>query len=224
MADMNEEFGGGALPRPDVQLPIRGAEFQRPDADLVTAMYGVSSATASAILHKLGVRQTFIQGPIARLPGTKVVGSALTLQFMPQREDIASGLQQEHGEKVQCVVGGAGDGTTGRCAGGAGLWRPLHGMLWRDADHLLQGARRRGHRGRWVYQRLAEGAGDRPAGVDAGSYTELRITIDVVSVGLQRAHRVQSGVGAAGRYYYRRRRRRRRRADPISAHGLAAHT
>jgi len=51
------------------------------------------------MLHKLGVRQTFIQGPTSRRPGAKTVGSAVTLQFMPQREDIASGLNQEYAEK-----------------------------------------------------------------------------------------------------------------------------
>ena len=94
---------GDALPKPAIQLPIHGAEFPRPPGALIDAMHGVSSATASAVLHKLGVRQSFIQGPVARQPGAKIVGPAVTLQFMPQREDIASGLQQEHGEKFSAL-------------------------------------------------------------------------------------------------------------------------
>lgn len=94
---------GGGLPKPDVQLPIHGGVVPRPDAELIRAMHGVGSATASAVLHKIGVRQSFIQGPVARQPGAKIVGAALTLQFMPQREDIASGLQQEHGEKLSAL-------------------------------------------------------------------------------------------------------------------------
>src|SRR5579862_9350411 len=98
-----DALGNEVGARPPVELPIRGAQFERADASLIEAMYGVSSATASATLHKLGVRQTFIQGPVARQQGTKIVGSALTLQFMPQREDIASGMGQEHREKVSAL-------------------------------------------------------------------------------------------------------------------------
>ncbi len=91
------------LPRPAITLPISGPPYERPDPELIRRLYEVSSATASAILHKMGVRQTFIQGPVPRRPGAKVVGPAVTLQFMPQREDIASGLAQEGSEKVSAL-------------------------------------------------------------------------------------------------------------------------
>jgi regulator of RNase E activity RraA len=87
------------LPGPDIELPIPGLEFQRPDPALIEQLYRVSSATASAGLHKLGIRRTFIRGPQSRQPGVKVVGSVITLQFMPQREDVASGMGQEYIEK-----------------------------------------------------------------------------------------------------------------------------
>ncbi len=88
------------LPSPNISLPIHGPGFDRPDPGLIRQLQGVSSATASAVLHKLGLRQAFIQGPLPRQPGSKVVGPAVTLQFMPQREDIVSGLGQEQSEKV----------------------------------------------------------------------------------------------------------------------------
>jgi regulator of RNase E activity RraA len=91
------------LPAPDVVLPIHGPAFQRPDPEIIRGLHAVSSATASAMLHKMGVRQTFIQGPVPRLPGAKVVGPAVTLQFMPQREDVMSGLGQEHAEKYSAL-------------------------------------------------------------------------------------------------------------------------
>lgn len=92
------------LPMPDnVKLPITGPAFKRPDKALIAQLDDVSSATASAMLHKMGIRQTYIEGPLPRMQGAKVVGPAVTLQFMPQREDIASGLAQEHAEKVSAL-------------------------------------------------------------------------------------------------------------------------
>ena len=87
------------IPPKNFSLPGEGPPYERPAAALLEDMRVVSSATASATLHKMGIRQTFIQGPLPRTPGAKVVGSALTLQLMPQREDIASGAQQENVEK-----------------------------------------------------------------------------------------------------------------------------
>ena len=86
------------IPR-NANLPVSGPAFERPSAELIERLYSVSTATASATLHKLGIRQTFIQGPLPRKPGSKVVGPTVTLQFMPQREDIASGAAQEQSEK-----------------------------------------------------------------------------------------------------------------------------
>jgi regulator of RNase E activity RraA len=94
-----------SLPTPEIArtLPITGPAFTRPDPDLIRRMKVVSSATASAVMHRMGVRQTFIQGPLPRQPGAKVVGPVVTLQFMPKREDIvtgvASGTAEEHVEK-----------------------------------------------------------------------------------------------------------------------------
>jgi regulator of RNase E activity RraA len=84
---------GVSLPPPDLAqtLPVAGPPVRRPDPDLVGRLGVVGSATASAVMHRMGVRQTFIQGPIARQPGTKVVGPAVTLQFMPHREDVVAG-------------------------------------------------------------------------------------------------------------------------------------
>jgi regulator of RNase E activity RraA len=87
------------IPPTSVKLPIEGPAYDRPDPQLIENLREVGSATASAMLHKMGIRQTFIQGPLPRKPGAKVVGSARTLQFMPQREDIASGAAQENVEK-----------------------------------------------------------------------------------------------------------------------------
>lgn len=91
------------LPNPPITLPITDGAMVRPDPAIIEALRGVSSATASANLHKLGIRQTFIEGPTSRAPGAKVVGPVLTLQFMPQREDIASGITQEYSERSSAL-------------------------------------------------------------------------------------------------------------------------
>jgi regulator of RNase E activity RraA len=73
-------------------LPIAGPRFARPDREVVRALSRVSSATASALMHRMGVRQTFVTGVEARQPGAKVVGPVVTLQFMPKREDVMAGI------------------------------------------------------------------------------------------------------------------------------------
>jgi len=102
---MNNGFDSKSftLPAPDLSLPISGGPIKRPDPALIEALRAVSSATASANLHKLGVRHTFIEGPSSRVPGSKIVGPALTLQFMPQREDVASGVDQEYAERSSAL-------------------------------------------------------------------------------------------------------------------------
>lgn len=80
-------------------LPIRGESFERPSADLLAAFADISAATACAKLNRMGISRTFIYGPTPLRPGQRVVGSALTLQFMPQREDLGSGRGQEYVER-----------------------------------------------------------------------------------------------------------------------------
>src|SRR6266511_1397925 len=105
MAARSEDHLDVTLPVPPIAqaLPISGPPFTRPDRDLIRQLYQVGSATASALMHKMGVRHTFIQGPVPRQPGAKVVGPVVTLQFMLQREDVASGLGQENIEKVSAL-------------------------------------------------------------------------------------------------------------------------
>jgi len=97
------------LPTPAIakMLPIGGPEFARPDPELVKRLSDVSSATASAVMHRMGVRQTFIAGVAPRQPGAKVVGPAVTLQFLPKREDVvagvAEGMAEEQVEKATAL-------------------------------------------------------------------------------------------------------------------------
>jgi regulator of RNase E activity RraA len=63
-------------------------DIDRPPAELVRSLQGLGAATACATLHHLGVRDTFMQGPVAWTKGKSLAGPALTLQFMPKREDL----------------------------------------------------------------------------------------------------------------------------------------
>jgi regulator of RNase E activity RraA len=68
--------------------PIETSDIQRPDPALVAALQRAGSATATGELKRLGIRSAFIQGPVAMTPGVAIAGPALTLQFMPKREDL----------------------------------------------------------------------------------------------------------------------------------------
>jgi regulator of RNase E activity RraA len=63
------------------------SDIQRPPKELIEGLAQIGSATASGELVKLGIRDAHIRGPVSWTPGKSVVGPALTLQFMPKRED-----------------------------------------------------------------------------------------------------------------------------------------
>ncbi|TQK17706.1 regulator of RNase E activity RraA [Microbacterium sp. SLBN-154] len=80
-------------------LPVRGPAFERADPTLTRRLESVGAATACAKLNGMGITRTAIEGPRPLREGMKMVGSALTLQFMPQREDVSSGVDQEYVER-----------------------------------------------------------------------------------------------------------------------------
>ena len=63
-------------------------DIQRPPQALIDGLARIGSATASGELSRLGVRDPHMRGPVAWTRGKTVVGPALTLQFMPKREDL----------------------------------------------------------------------------------------------------------------------------------------
>jgi regulator of RNase E activity RraA len=67
---------------------VETQDIVRPPKDLVDGLAAIGSATASSELSKLGVRSAHIRGPVSFTPGIAVAGPALTLQFMPKREDL----------------------------------------------------------------------------------------------------------------------------------------
>lgn len=67
---------------------IQTPDIQRPPKELIEGLESIGSATAAGELFRLGIRDSHIRGLTARSPGSSVVGPALTLQFMPKREDV----------------------------------------------------------------------------------------------------------------------------------------
>jgi len=63
-------------------------DIARPPQEVVEGLAQIGSATASGELHRLGIRDPHLRGLTSWMPGTAVVGPALTLQFMPKREDV----------------------------------------------------------------------------------------------------------------------------------------
>ena len=67
---------------------IETPDIVRPPKELVEGLARIGSATASGELSRLGIRNPHLQGLTSWTPGAAVVGPALTLQFMPKREDV----------------------------------------------------------------------------------------------------------------------------------------
>jgi regulator of RNase E activity RraA len=70
-------------------MTIVTPDIERPPKELIEGLSHVSAATAAGELARLGIRSPHILGPVIRTPGMHVCGPALTLQFMPKREDIS---------------------------------------------------------------------------------------------------------------------------------------
>ena len=70
-----------------IKTPIPKIDIERPSKDLIKRLEGIGSATASGELRKLGIKAAVIDGLTSFVPGTSVVGPAITLQYMPKRED-----------------------------------------------------------------------------------------------------------------------------------------
>ena len=61
--------------------------IDRPAPDVIEALGEIGCDTICSTLDGLGVKRNNIVGPIARVPGSRICGPALTLSFLPMRED-----------------------------------------------------------------------------------------------------------------------------------------
>ncbi len=74
-------------------------DIVRPDRSLVETLRAIGTATISAELRNLGIRNAAITGPRAFTTGKISAGPALTLQFMPMREDQFGAAEYDDPEK-----------------------------------------------------------------------------------------------------------------------------
>lgn len=67
-------------------------QIQRPSAELLKLFEGVSSASASGDLRRLGfnINTIYGQGIHPVVPGGRIVGPAVTLRYVPGRDDLAT--------------------------------------------------------------------------------------------------------------------------------------
>lgn len=63
-------------------------DIKRPPKEQVEALRQLGAATIAGTLAHMGIRQPHIQGPVSWHRGKCIVGPALTLLFMPKREDL----------------------------------------------------------------------------------------------------------------------------------------
>lgn len=66
-------------------------QMVRPDPALVASLKTIGTAKISSVIARLGrraVRNVHMVGPVSQRLGSVMAGPALTLQFMPKREDI----------------------------------------------------------------------------------------------------------------------------------------
>ncbi len=75
------------------------SQFERLSAATIEKLKKVSTANASGMLLKLGIRNTFMEGvyPLCPDKAKVMVGQAVTLRYLPRREDI----EEARGEKAR---------------------------------------------------------------------------------------------------------------------------
>ena len=101
-------------------------DIRRPPREVVEALGKIGVDTVTSTLDSLGVRRNFMEGPVARVPGSKIAGPALTLRFLPMREDLLGGYEIPGEEKGSSTVEGEEEGEK-------------RSALWEVFDYVQEG-------------------------------------------------------------------------------------
>jgi regulator of RNase E activity RraA len=78
---------------------ITTPDIVRPSKELVEGLAKIGAATAAGELSRMGIRDPFMKGPVAWNKGKAIAGPALTLQFMPKREDLHGNNEYQNPER-----------------------------------------------------------------------------------------------------------------------------
>ena len=79
-----------------MQSPDDIRDIERPGRAICDALARIGTATISGELNRMGIRDVHIHGPVPLVPGRTAAGPALTLQFMPKREDLFDGDEYDN--------------------------------------------------------------------------------------------------------------------------------
>jgi regulator of RNase E activity RraA len=79
--------------------PIVTHDISRPPAEWSAKLRQIGTATITGTLFGMGVTNPHLAGPVAWTRGRSVAGPALTLQFMPKREDLYGGAEYAEPER-----------------------------------------------------------------------------------------------------------------------------
>ena len=77
---------------------IETPDITRPPREWSDKLKQIGTATIASTLQRMGIRNSHIVGPIQRRDGWSAAGPALTLQFMPKREDVFGDDEYEQPE------------------------------------------------------------------------------------------------------------------------------
>lgn len=74
-------------------------DIKRPPKAWIDKLRAAGTANLSGTLAHMGIRSVHMAGPVSRNPGMTIAGPALTLRFMPKREDLYGQAEYDDPEK-----------------------------------------------------------------------------------------------------------------------------
>ena len=79
-------------------------QIKRPPRELIEPFWDFGTAAiSSALREECGILRAYITGPVTFTPGRKSVGTAITLSFLPKREDIVRERVEEEEESTSAL-------------------------------------------------------------------------------------------------------------------------
>jgi regulator of RNase E activity RraA len=79
-------------------------QIKRADPELLQPLREFGTATISSALREVcGILRAYVTGPVCYTPGLKAVGTAVTLNFLPKREDVIAGHAEEGQEATSAL-------------------------------------------------------------------------------------------------------------------------